>query len=131
METKKAIKYFEDEVRFGERSPAGNIVQQTEDWTMTLEANRAALAALREKQERENPKPLTEDELRQMDGDKIYIQYIGTCKGFYDDEYAPYYGQCEQYVQKYNGMLRACDLPLKYYGETWIAYRHKPEEVQP
>ena len=68
METKKAIKYFEDEVRFGERAPAGNIVQQTEDWTMTLEANRAALAALREKKARENPQPLTEDELRTMMG---------------------------------------------------------------
>lgn len=86
------------------------------------------LSAIREKQERTNPKLLTLDELRQMDGDKIYIQYIGACKGFYDDEYAPYYGQNEQYVQKYNGMLRACDLPLKYYGKTWIAYRHKPEE---
>lgn len=63
-----------------------------------------------------------------MDGDKVYIQFIGACKGFYDDEYAPYYGKYEQYVQKYNGMLRACDLPLKYYGESWLAYRRKPEE---
>lgn len=72
--------------------------------------------------------PLTLDELRKMDGDKIYIQFIGILRGFYDDEYAPYYGQHEQYVQKYNGMLRACDLPLKYYGESWLAYRRKPGE---
>lgn len=54
MKLDRAIEYFEREVRFGERAPAGNIVQQTEDWTMALEANRAALAALREKQALEN-----------------------------------------------------------------------------
>lgn len=63
-----------------------------------------------------------------MGVDKIYIQHIGACKGFFDDEYAPYYGKLEQYVQKYNGMLRACDLPSKYYGEAWLAYRRNPEE---
>lgn len=26
--------------------------------------------------------PLTLEELREMDGDKIYIQHIGACKGF-------------------------------------------------
>lgn len=72
--------------------------------------------------------PLTLEELREMDGDKIYIQHIGACKGFSDDEYAPYYGKLEQYVQKYNGMLRACDLPYKYYGEAWLAYSRNPEE---
>lgn len=71
--------------------------------------------------------PLTLEELREMDGDKIYIQHIGACKGFLDDEYAPYYSKLEQYVQKYNGMLRACDLPSKYYGEAWRAYRRNPE----
>lgn len=72
--------------------------------------------------------PLTLDELREMDGDKVYIKFIGACKGFYDDEYAPYFGKYEQYVQKYNGMLRVCDLPLKYYGESWLAYRRKTKE---
>lgn len=91
-------------------------------------ACRLAVAALRAQMEAEKNEPLTLDELREMDGDKVYIQFIGACKGFYDDEYAPYYGKYEQYVQKYNGMLRACDLPLKYYGESWFAYRHKPKE---
>lgn len=74
---------------------------------------------------------LTLDDLRQSDGDKIYIKFVGSCENFYDNEYAPYYGEYEQYVQKYNGMLRACDLPLKYYGESWIAFRCKPEEDKP
>lgn len=74
--------------------------------------------------------PLPLDELREMDGDKIYIKFIGVLKGFNDDGYAPYYGQHEQYVEEYNGMLRVRGLPLKYYVESWVAYRHKPEETQ-
>lgn len=66
-------------------------------------------------------KPLTCEQLREMDGDKIAIHYIGECAGFYEDEIAPYYGDQEQYIQRYNGMLRACDLPLKYYGTQWTA----------
>lgn len=74
-------------------------------------------------------KALTLEQLREMDGDKIAIHYIGDCAGFYEDEIAPYYGDQEQYIQRYNGMLRACDLPLKYYGTQWTAtlYRRPPE----
>ena len=56
MKLDRVIKYFEDEIRFCERAPAGNIAQ-TDDWVLALEANRAALAALKEKLERENQKP--------------------------------------------------------------------------
>lgn len=56
MKLDRAIEYFEREIRFCERAPAGNIAQ-TDDWVLALEANRAALAALREKQEREKSKP--------------------------------------------------------------------------
>lgn len=82
MKTEKAIKYFEGEINFCERAPAGNPVHMTEDWTMILEANRAALAALREKQERENPKPLTEEELRQMMGEPVWCVYEGGASWF-------------------------------------------------
>lgn len=54
MKTEQAIKHFEDEIRFCTNAPAGNPVHQTADWVMILEANKAALAALREKQERES-----------------------------------------------------------------------------
>ncbi len=73
-------------------------------------------------------KALTLDELRKMEGDKIHIHYIGPREGFCEYEVAPYYGKYEQYVQEYNGMLRVCDLPLKYYMVTWLAYRRKPKE---
>ena len=73
--------------------------------------------------------PLTIQKLREMDGDKINIHFIGDCAGFYEDETSPYYGDHEQYIQRYNGVLRACDLPLKYYGTQWTAtlYRRPPE----
>lgn len=72
--------------------------------------------------------PLTLEQLRQMDGDKINIHYIGHCKGFWEDVIAPYYGKYEQYVCEYNGMIRATDLPLQYFGTEWTAtaYTHKP-----
>lgn len=91
-------------------------------------ACKEALAALRAQLAAQQNAPLTLEELRVMDGDKIHIHFIGTCKGFYNDETAPYYGQYEQYIQKYNGMLRACGLPLKYYGVMWLAYRRPPEQ---
>lgn len=112
--------------------------QEREEFDLLYDAIDLTVAALRAQQEAEKTQlaqdkstqnePLTLDELWEMDGDKIYIKFIGACKRFYDDEYAPYYGRHEQYVQKYNGMLRACYLPLKYYGKAWLAYRHKPKE---
>lgn len=108
METKKAIKHFEDEIRFCERATAGNIVQRTEDWTLTLEANKAALAALREKQERENPKPLTEEELRWMMGQPVWIVPIGA-----------------------SGKWAIMSNSLLSLRAGYLAYRYKPEEVQP
>ena len=56
MTIERAIKYFEKEIRFCERAPAGNVVHKNEDWVLIMEANRTALAALREKQEREATK---------------------------------------------------------------------------
>lgn len=72
--------------------------------------------------------PLTLEELREMDGDKIYVHYID---GFYADEDGEYFGKFEQLVRECNGKLTACELPLEYYGKTWLAYRRKPEEGMP
>lgn len=83
------------------------------------------------KDEAEKNEPLTLAELRLLDGEKIYIRYVNHCKTFYNDEIAPYYGKDEQYIQHYSGTLRACDLPLKYYGEEWLAYRRRPTVDKP
>ena len=116
----EARRILYDEERSGCFSP--------EDIGMISAALGIARITLRAQEEAEKNEPLTLDELRQMDGEKIHIRYVNHCKTFYNDEIAPYYGKDEQYIQRYNGMLRACDLPLKYYGEEWLAYRHKPKE---
>lgn len=87
------------------------------------EACRTAVAALRAQQEPNAA--LTLDELREMDGDKIYVHYIN---GLYTDEDGAYFGKFWKLVREFNGKLTACELPLEYYGKTWLAYRRKPEE---
>ncbi len=77
-----------------------------------------AATALREKAEREDPKPLTLEELQQMDGEPVWMD------GF---EWRISYG-----VSTINGGLCLATgfdswIPLDGYGETWFAYRHKPK----
>ena len=50
----RAIKYFEDEIRYCERAPALNGCEMTDDWMLTLEVSKLAVEALREKRERES-----------------------------------------------------------------------------
>jgi hypothetical protein len=81
------------------------------------------LEVLREKQERENPEPLTLAELRHMDGEPVWIvakhyrtfadvvQVMGRDKG--DD---------------FVGFKICHNLQENGHGKTWNAYRHKPKE---
>ena len=75
MKIETAIKYFENEIRFCERAPALNGCEMTGDWMLTMEASKLAVEALREKQEHMNPKPLTEEELRGMIGEPVWVAY--------------------------------------------------------
>jgi hypothetical protein len=81
-----------------------------------------AAAALREKADREHPKPLTIEELKEMIGEPVWLD------GF---EWRVIYG-----VSTISGSLCLatgfdCWIPLDGYGETWFAYRHKPKEGTP
>lgn len=86
------------------------------------EALQMAIAALREKAEREYPKPLTVEVLKLMEGEPVYVVPVkpsiedlpGWCVLF--DGYA-----CVP------GAEWAWD--FYEYGKTWIAYRHKPKEA--
>lgn len=81
------------------------------------------IEALCEKQERENPEPLTLAELREMDGEPVWIvakhyrtfadvvQVMGQDKG--DD---------------FVGFKICHNLQENGHGKTWNAYRHKPKE---
>lgn len=80
------------------------------------------LDALREKQERMNPLPLTLDELKQMGDKPIYIYRLEDGMGWW------------AVIRSVNHLKLSADydgwFSMADYGKTWIAYRHKPEEVQ-
>ncbi len=81
-----------------------------------VEAVRLSLEALREKAEREDPKPLTLEELRQMDGEPVWVHNLEVNKSFWMLAYKDVVRNRLGYLD-YSG-----------YGKTWIAYRHKPKE---
>ena len=94
------------------------------------EANELALVALREKAERENPAPLTIEELRQMDGEPVYVSDLQRpkeseyCIIHANDKYG--HGDKDRSAQ-----ISGCECfwyDFETYGDTWIAYRHKPKE---
>ena len=99
------------------------LYQAANDWGAEYELYELVLAALREKQERENPEPLTLEELRHMDGEPVWIvakhyrtfadvvQVMGRDKG--DD---------------FVGFKICYNLQENGHGKTWNAYRHKPKE---
>lgn len=74
-----------------------------------------AVVALREKAERENPAPLTMEELVMMDCEPVWIR----------DKHSSGYEFSADAADYFEGRNP------KEYGKTWVAYRHKPkEEVQ-
>ena len=76
------------------------------------EALTMAIDALKEKAERENPAPLTMEELVMMDCEPVWIR----------DKHNSGYEFSEDAADYFEGRNP------KEYGKTWIAYRHKPKE---
>ena len=91
------------------------------------------MEAIQEKLERENPKPLTIEELRQMDGEPVWVTdpeepavsvycTIDVCTRFKED----------RVNDKHSEAMIPGDGFSYYsfdkYGKTWTAYRHKPKE---
>lgn len=86
-----------------------------------------ALLALRERQERDNPQPLSLDELWEMGGEPVW------CKGksrfgvnFEAWKVLSKYSSTEEVIRFTDGDDR---LPESY-GKAWLAYRYKPKEAQ-
>ena len=82
-----------------------------------VEAVRMSLEALREKQERENPAPLTAEELQKMGGQPVWIVWPdGRIKS--------------QWWIVNSGSWYTMELDDDFsngtYGERWIAYRQQP-----
>lgn len=82
-----------------------------------------ALISLRLERQRDNPKPLTIEELKLMDQEPVYVVPLKLRKG----EEAEY---CVMHNEE--ALIPGCECAwweLKDYGETWEAYRHKPKEA--
>lgn len=85
------------------------------------EALTMAIAALQEKAERDDPKPLTLEELRQMDGESVWIVWPdGRIKSQWWIVGSP-----DWYLMEFDDPIE-----VKRYGTIWVAYRHKTKEVQ-
>lgn len=74
--------------------------------------------AIREKQERENPKPLTIEELREMNGEPVFIRKLDGDQSFW----------MLAYPDAVSNRLGWLD--YRNYGSAWVAYLHKPKEVE-
>lgn len=95
-------------------------------------AIKMSISALRAQQERENPKPLTLDELRERDGKPVWIEYK---HGAFVDWYKSWailarVARNELGVEKFifKGEGHLGERQLSAYGKTWLAYDYPPKE---
>lgn len=113
MPIKEAIRRIRNYIGFlyGTKEPQEEI----------CEALNMAITALREKEERENPRMLTHTKLNELNECPIYV----VPKGPYKD-YPPHW------CVKYGAMVLVPGYEWTWsvhdYGKNWIAYRHKPKE---
>jgi len=83
------------------------------------------LQALREKQDREENKPLTLAKLKQMKGRPVWIVFIPSGKGWWDvidDFWNCADGTIMMSTAKHHNVY------FRKYGVDYIAYAHKPKE---
>ena len=120
---KISLSLYSSEINYN-RAVSRGFFEAAEELKKYMEAERMAIAALREKAEREDPKPLTLEELRQLEGQPVWIK-------------AKHYGIKADVVRilgkedgdAFIGFEINHRLQENGYGKTWIAYRHKPKEV--
>ncbi len=84
------------------------------------DALQVALAVLRTQQERERNEPLTLDELRNMDGEPVYVVVLYAKTAWWAVVRTV---TSEKLTTDYGGWF-----DMTEYGKTWLAYRHKPKE---
>lgn len=78
-----------------------------------------AATAIREKAEREDPKPLTIEELHNMIGEPVWVQGPGL----------PQFGRWAIVEDAFgNSLFLVNDFTCHGIGKVWLAYRHKPKE---
>lgn len=93
-----------------------------------------AVAALREKAERENPLPLTLEELWQMNGEAVWLEILNGGEFWLPDDSTWVEVKAHKFQKGVEFWLFGSEEELdpnnENYGKTWICYRHKPKEVQ-
>ena len=95
----------------------GNAVSVCRFW----EALDMAIAALRQQDARKND-PLTLDELRQMDGEPVWVEFQDGSGGCWGLVHIAMF----THIVFANGLF--CTVGKPYFGKTWMTYRRKPEE---
>lgn len=100
---------------------------QSENYTpeAVTAAYAAGLAALQEKAERENPNPLTLEELRGMNGEPVWLVGVSSMNNF-NGNWDICFWETEEVVL-FSYCMASPDIRL--YGITWTAYRRRPEKV--
>ena len=89
-----------------------------------------AVAALREQEERDHQKPLTLDELRQMDGEPVFLVDLVHKS---EPETPNLWGGWIVFTShNTNGFIPRGGgfFSNDGYGKTWLSYRSKPKEVK-
>jgi hypothetical protein len=118
-DTEKAIRQFELLRKLGyagSELPSHDVLLKAEN-------------ALRTQQERENPQPLTLEQLRERVGKPVWIDIIG------------YMGNMTSEWGLVNGCMKSIETSSGYalyyddddgddYGKTWLAYDHEPKEAR-
>ena len=82
----------------------------------------AAIAALKDAAERENPKPLTLDELREMEGKPVWIEN-------YERQHYSQWIILKTFGSEYAIFSGGGRWLVSDCAKTWIAYRAKPKEA--
>lgn len=91
------------------------------------EALTMAIDALQEKAEREDPKPLTIEELRQLDEEPVWVKPEGVIAG-YGMWCVVNHNRLTRRVEALIPGIEKIWFEIEGYGERWTAYRHKPKE---
>lgn len=83
------------------------------------EAHRVAISALQQKGQERNA-PLNLDELRQMDGEPVWVQFLHNKIGYW------YLIDCHN--SEFIRFYRSGFFIIGEYSKNFLAYRQKPEE---
>lgn len=93
-----------------------------------------AIQALQEKAERENPKPLTLEQLKERAGKPVWVKLTNN-RTYYIDKITENFetwcfveckSQCFKIRTPQSNLLERYE---EGYGTTWIAYDHEPKEA--